>query len=695
MSFWSRVSILALVLAPLAAGAAEVADEFVLTSDQPLIIDLATSESVARGNARMTYREWTLTADEIRLNRRDMEATATGNVVLTQPGFRLLGESINYWPEEERFEVSDFRFGRPPYYVTGRLAHGVPDHIVFEDVELFYGEPGPMTPRATAKELTLINQERIDAQRLRVLVGTFPVLAFTGFNRPIEDPGLDWEARLGYESQLGVQLGVGAYLPLAPGFRPGGNVDIFSDRGVLFGPGVRYDSERDGNILSGESDLNFIHDTGDPGVDRLGAPIDQDRAFWTWRQVQTGGRTWSLNGEINWWSDSAVMRDFREDLFNRNQEPDTFLEASYNSSNYILAAFARGRPNDFQAVPERLPEVRFDLLPTPLGPSGVLLQVNASAASLRERFPGSMLEQHTDRLDLYAGVSRTFKVGRGITFTPVAGGRLTHYTRTLTGDDNYTRGLGEVGFDARLRAYRVREFERPLWGINGVRHVVEPFISYRFIPSAEKGRAFIPPIDRPAFLTQLQPLGLGERRDIDALGKTDTLRLGVNNILETRREDYGSRQLLRWSIAADFHLSAEGAEPDYSDVNTELFLTPADWLDWWVFLRFDPDGLQLDEFNTRIAIRSGEAWTLGVDGDYLRSDITQVQLFGRYRLNEANEVYGEIRYDGRAERFNAIEFGLERRIYQNWQAAVGLSFREGRQRESDFGLRVSLQFLPF
>ena len=27
--------------------------------------------------------------------------------------------------------------------------------------------------------------------------------------------------------------------------------------------------------------------------------------------IQNWDRRWSLNGELNWWSDSAVMRDFR------------------------------------------------------------------------------------------------------------------------------------------------------------------------------------------------------------------------------------------------------------------------------------------------------------------------------------------------------------------------------------------------
>lgn len=685
-----------LAAARLPAAEGEPPPELILTADAPLRGDLQTQETVARGNARLVWGEWTLTADEIRLNQGTKMARASGHVVVSRLGFRMLADSVIYDLEQQHLEVFGFRFGQPPLHASGRHAAGTASKMVFEDVDLVYGDPGILAPRGSARKITLYEDEHLEAEGLRLAIGSIPVAAIAGIARPLEVPKLHWETRTGYDHELGFQLGLGAYLPTTRGFWPGGSIDLFTSRGLLFGPGARYETALGGSELVGETDFAFIRDTGDRGTDTLGRPIEKDRWFWHGEHRQRSGDRWTLNGELNWWSDSAVYRDFRDNLFDRNHDPDNFLEASWNGPNYVLSAFTRFRPNDFQVVPERLPEVRFDLLPTPLGTTGALLEVRAGAAALVERSPDAAdTDLHADRFDLYAGLSRTIKVGRGITFTPVAGGRLTHYTRVDHDRADTTRWLGEIGFDARLRASRVRELKNALWGINGLRHVFEPRLEYRYVPSADKGRPFIPEIDRPAFLTQLQPLGLAHRRDIDALEEIHAVRLGLVNLLEARREDYGSRQLVRFDLAADLHLDAAAGARDLSDVQMELQLTPAEWLEWWFFMRVDAENPNLREFNTRLVLVDGDAWQLGIDGDFLQHDVGQVQLFGRYAVNEANEFFGAVRYDARENRFNEVQGGVARRLTQNWQLRFGVAVRSGPRRESDFGLKFDLRFLSF
>ncbi|MGH8016873.1 MAG: LPS-assembly protein LptD [Opitutaceae bacterium] len=686
-------------LASIPAGGAETAqlkDDIELTADEPLTIDGRSGEMVARKNARVTYDTWTLVADEIRINRQTRDARAIGNVVATSPGMRLLARSARYNQATGRIEVRDFRFGRPPYYATGESGEGTAEAMVFENVQIFYGEPGWLTPRLTVRVLKVDRTtETFDAEGLKLSVGSLPVLALSGLARPLAGPSLFLETRAGYDNELGLHLGAGVYYPHSAGWNPGGSVDIFSDRGILLGPGARYDIDRETKLVKGGGDLLYIHDYGDRGVDRMGDPIDDDRTFATWSHIQTDRERWSLNGEINWWSDSAVLRDFREEAFDRSQEPDNFLEASLNGKNYILSAFTRYRANDFQIVAERLPEVRFDLLPTPIADTGTLFAIESSAAILREKPVDGGPELRSDRFDLYTGLERTFKVARGVNFTPVAGGRLTHYSRAIGGRDDNTRWLGEIGFDASAVANRVFEIEKLLLGINGVRHIIEPALQYRYVPSADRGRAFIPAIDRPAFLTQLQPLGLAQRRDIDALDEIHAVRLGLNNLVHTRREGYGSRQLLMLNLAGDLYFSDHADGRDYSTVQAELRLTPADWLDWWVFMRFDPEDINVPEFNTRLTLVNGDAWSAGIDGDYLTGDLSQIELFGRYALNEAYEVFGGVRYDAREERFNEINFGLNSQIAQNWLVRTGIALRDGPRRESSFSLRLSLRFLAF
>ena len=670
---------------------------FKVTADAPLTIDLKTGEAVARDHARMTAPPWSLTADEIRVNYKTREARAIGNVVLMRPGLRVLAESALYRDATRELEVIDYRFGRPPVHVTGGRAHGTAEVMHFDDVTITYGEPNRLAPRATASRLTVYREdERMEAHMLRAGFGVVPVFAMTGLRRGIDFPRLEWDSRAGLDSTLGLHVGASAYAPLRPEFRPGLNLDLYSKRGVLIGPGMRYGADRAPHHVAGATDAVWIHDSGDTGVDRLGQRIDDDRYFWTWQHhAHADDRRWSLNGQLALWSDSAVVRDFRDDLFHRDQEPDSFLEGSLNGTGYILSAFARAQLNDFQPGVARLPEVRFDLLPRTLGPTGVVFEMQASAAALREEPPGTGLDVETERFDSYAALSRTFSSPSTLSFTPVLGGRVTHYTRAENGRDTYTRGLGEVGFDSGFRAWGVKHFEKPFLGFSSVRHILKPTLQYRYVPEAEKGREFIPDLDDRAFLTRLQPLGLGDRRDIDDLGELDVLRLGLGNIVEARRDDYGSTRLFELNFAADIHLDDSHEDDRTSDLQTELRLTPAGWLDTWLFVRNDLESFSIRELNLRVMVVDSTVWSLGFDGNYLVDEIGQLRLFGRCALNEADELYGRLAYDTRESRFNEIRVGFSRRVTQTWQLGLGAVWRNGQVRESDFGLKAEIRFLAF
>jgi hypothetical protein len=81
-----------------------------------------------------------LTADSIRINYKTNEAFASGHIVLTRPGLRVLADSAVYHDTTKEIEVTDFRLGRPPLHVTGRRAHGTAEVMHFEDVTLTYAE---------------------------------------------------------------------------------------------------------------------------------------------------------------------------------------------------------------------------------------------------------------------------------------------------------------------------------------------------------------------------------------------------------------------------------------------------------------------------------------------------------------------------------------------------------------------------
>lgn len=85
----------------------------------------------------------------------------------------------------------------------------------------------------------------------------------------------------------------------------------------MAGPSASYDFATDQSHTTGELTTGFIHDSGRRLTDILGRPISANRGIveWTHRQIWVEHLT--LNAEVNYWSDSEVLRDFRAREFFR------------------------------------------------------------------------------------------------------------------------------------------------------------------------------------------------------------------------------------------------------------------------------------------------------------------------------------------------------------------------------------------
>ena len=272
---------------------------------------------------------------------------------------------------------------------------------------------------------------------------------------------------------------------------------------------------------------------------------------------------------------------------------------------------------------------------------------------------------------------------------------MTHYTDALGPKDNYTRTLGEIGFDARLLASGTFDYKNPVWEIDGLRHLVEPKLSYRYAPEAANGRAFIPPIDHRAFSTYLQPLSIGDARNLDDLTALNTLRLSLGNILQTRAPGYGSRNLASLNFAADYRFDDAPGRRHLSDIYTELALTPAPWLKVEAFQRFDPHTPSQQELNTAIEIVDQEWWSARLATHFLKNNYQEYFLEYRQRLNEVYDVTALWRYDARNSRFNEQSYGVWQRLGQTWAVKYEVSWFNGPRRESSFALNLEVQLLKF
>jgi LPS-assembly protein len=692
--------------------------------------DAKTSEAVIRGAAEMRDADGLLTADEIRYNQATDTATATGHVVYTRGALRVLATQVVVHRSTRTFDARQVRVGSYPYYVQGDTATGSRDEVTVTNARVTYGEPGPWQPTVSADRITITAEgRRIRTEGAQVGIGHVQPLPFPKFQQSLSDPLLTFvNLTGGYRGSLGAYIDGGLHVPVLPGVRLGGDLGYYTARGFMAGPSGTYTDPIDPERLRGMFRSGYINDHGDKKTDVLGRPVPENRGFLEWQHQQLLTDDLSLLGQLNWWKDSEVVRDFRPRAFFPVQQPDTFIEATVTTPNAYVSAFARFEPNSFEIVQQRLPEVRYDLMPIAVG-AGAYERFNASIAVLRENplpgvltgtdattgyagtgtpsqaswttvspFPaGAATELRSTRFDAYYGLLRPIVPNDWLTITPVAGGRLTHYTDTrgAARDGSYTRTLGEIGVDAELRSSGTFAYRNERWDIDGLRHLFTPKISYRYIPEAQRGQEHIPMIDRQTFSTYLQPLGLGDARNIDELHATDTLRLEFDNTLQTRDPKYGARDLLTFNVADDFRFKRQPGEPDVSAIHTELAAMPTRWLELGMYNTFSPQTFTMRELNTGVTVRDGDAWTVRFANNFLRHQLQDYMVDARARLNEEYDVLAQVRYDQRKHRFTEQAYGIVQNLANTWRISYVVSFYSGRRRESAFGFSVQIDTMRF
>ena len=663
---------------------------------QKFYYDDKTKESVFAGNARLNYGDLILTAEEIRYNTTTNLAAAKGHLVLTTGRRRLIADHGTYNLATKSLHVVNLRLGEFPVYISGETVDGTIDEMTITNATVFFRENASYTPSIHARTLTYARGKIIVGEdvTLGLLGGHF--IRLPHFEQKLDVAFINYlTARVGYRGNLGVFGEAGLRVPLAPGFRLGADVGLYTTRGLMAGPsGNYYRASEVGDMLNGYFRSGFIRDFGTRKNDILGLSVPPNRGFFEWQHQQKIGERFTLDGEFNYWRDSEILRDFRPRSFTPNQQPDSFLEATYAAENSVGSLFTRVHPNPFHRVQERLPEIRYDLLPISV-PGGFYERFTASFAVLQEDAFGPAPRRRSTRLDAYYGITRPFTPTEWFTLAPVAGGRATYYADALGGRSTYTRTIGELGFDAQLRSSGTFDYKNPVWEIDGLRHLVTPKLSYRYAPAAGDGRAFIPPIDRAAFSTYLQPLSIGDVRNIDDLHSLDTLRFELANTLQTRDPDYGSRNLASLSLATDYRFSREPGAPPLSDIHTAFALTPAPWLKLEIYHRFTPQLTQQQEMNTAIEINDQEWWSARLSSHFLKNQYQSYALDYRQRINEVYDFIGRWRYDARLNRLNEQTYGISQRLGQTWALRYEVSFFQGPRRESSFSLNVEVELMKF
>ena len=687
-----------------------------LSSIEPLEYDEDSQRLVARGDARLDFENTRIRADRITYYQEFSLADANGGVAISHDGGRLVANRMSFDSQENIFSVGILRTGQWPYYISGVSAGGTTENTDIQGATIYYDEPSRFSLSASSDEVRYVNEddgEYVSVDGATFRIGRIPFFYLPSYRHYFSGAPYLLDINAGSDGDLGYYLQTTTLFPITSWLRAGANLDYYSKRGLLAGPTAQYVYNSSSQSIVGALSTGAIKDKGSQAerdVDTFGRQIRSRRNFMQWRHKHHIGERFTSTASASYWSDSDVIRDFRDDIFDENQRPDNFAEATYTGENWILSAFARFRPNNFQLVQERAPEVRFDLLPIPLSNTGAYHRASASYLQLNEDFdriaPDITVEGESDRFDLTYRIERPVLLTNWLTLTPLAGVRLTQYENQqidplflgqlpVTVDDSFRREIYELGFDLEARAYASYPTLNKAWRIDGLRHLVRPALRYRYFSDPEDVNE-IAAIDRQVFDLKRPLLDLSDLRNVDQIAQSHLVRLGLENLFQTRTEAYGSRTLAELNFYQDIifekNLRYDGDEDDVFNATwVELVLNPAPWLKFDLASRFKTESLTLEELRTRTTIKSGEIWELGLSTDLLNKRINQYRLDYIYLINERYSFVTNLNFDANSNKFSIFRLGLQTHLGSTWELLYAITFREDARRESDVSFDIQLR----
>jgi len=690
--FWILAASLSLTAAMAAEPPAGTPDRRATFEYDSIVVSENGHVAVAT-NGRLETANAFLSAKMIRRDDRTGLILAEGDVVYTTKELRILGARIIIDTRADVIEATDVRFGRAPVYFTAESLRIVKGDKQIKGVRVWNNEPSAAGMHLKIAEASYVEKEDwLSLRSATPYVAGLPLFNLPYYGQSGTDFPYDIMLNTGSEDKQGRFLRSSILNRISPSLWVGGNVDFYSNSGIMVGPALRFDNSRAagaGTRWKGRLQSGWIDDQSTPVADLFGRLPDSQRSFVT---GDINGRTadgLEIAGNLFAQTDPDVLRDFRPFLIGQAGNPQLNLEVVRPYEGGYLSAALTAKTDNYQDVVQKLPEFRYDLPTTIAGADGWSRRAFLSVGYFSERpsaelplanFQAATLSADawsTARIDGYYGFSRTMVAGDWLTFRPVAGVRTTGWSDGLNGQGAATKVIGQAGFDVEGLFTGSWSVDAPNWGINGLRHSARPLFQYRVMPGADREVGVVPMTQRAVSVSVLEELDLADRLDAASTTDRQSMRFGIRNTLETRDALKGSRELLRADLFTDWRQGPTDAETGRTDLLGSLSVSPATWLTLNSSVRMPNGGGAARESLQTIALNSGDFWRTSLSWVELRQATNARQLVwdGRVRLNSVYSLVSGLNYDAQLDQATLLWAGLIQRVGNSWEVEYGVNKR--------------------
>jgi LPS-assembly protein len=709
MKHWVRVCLLAgLLFASFSLVAADPEPRWEIRSlgkEGDFTYDINTGLWTATNGVVVTYGDARLTANSLTLHQETGQVVAEGAVVLEQGQDLWQGERLEYNLRTRQIGARDYRAGHAPYFTSGLELKGDQTNQVYSAVYAWLttddlAEPGF---KIRARSLVVVPGYVIEATGATVYAGDTPVMYWPVYRRHLYRHPNHLVVTPGYRSLYGAYALNTYNFGINTNLNASVSVDYRTRRGVAGGPGLKHDFGRWGK---GESTYYFADDER-PGLGALGQALQEDRqrAGFSHRALIRSNLT--ATAVVRWQSDEFLIRDFFESEYQRNIQPATFFELNQHWRDWNLNFYAQPQVNDFFQTVERLPEVKLSGMRQQIGATPLYYESESTSGWLRQQFASNTgVEFAAWRADSWHQIVYPNTFFGWLNFTPRAGGRFTYYGESEGVGaflNEEKRAVFNTGAELSAKASRLWAGARSkFWDVDGLRHIVQPSINYFYVPRPNIRPARLPQFDPLLPTLRLLPIEFPEMNAIDAIDAENTIRYGLRNRVQTKR-DGQLDDLLDWALYADWHVKERAGQGTFSDLFSDLDFRPRRWVTFTSENRYDVDnGQWLQAYHT-LTLEPNNVWSASLGHRYLRDDLVRGLGTGNnlfitslyYRLNENWGLRSSHLFEARDGTLEEQYYTIYRDL-RSWTSALTFRIRDNRAGPTDFtvGITFSLKAFP-
>jgi LPS-assembly protein len=484
-----------------------------------------------------------------------------------------------------------------------------------------------------------------------------------------------------------------------------------------------------------------------------GVPYDSRYRIAYQQHLQFGPDFYSI-ADLNKWSDPFVTRDYFQGEYQQENQPPNFIDLTAYNPNFTVSLLASPQVNPFFQTTERLPEFSVDAKQQKIFGSPIEYSSTNSVVNFQQKFadttyfqnpqdylynsfprsdaydyyhPGSQNYQYNTgeqnnysayRYDTYQEFSYNHQYFNFLSLTPRIGGRFTYYSddNQDTNDTYNNDGLssdkvtnpkarlaGDIGLAGDFKVSRTWvDTKLPNLGIDGIRHVFEPFFDSVYAPAPTVTPNQIRGFDDRLYSTQLQPLDWTDYNSIDSIDKEAVVRMGAYNSIQTKRDGANYDLLtVQTYTDADFDHNFSSSTPNstFSDIFNNITFKPTPQLQFTSFSAADVTGGGYNEINNAFTWSPDPSLSITLGDSYINhsaifADGHDATLDVFYRMNEHWQFEMQEQVDLQVDHLQLQQYTIYRDL-DAWKLALTFSDTEINNGQGNQAVFFSLTLKAF